>query len=246
MNTTASLCKQLYASLRNWIFFKVKFSNLDRWTLKGVHLDVASFNSSMKLQVVRGNYEHCEATLLTKHAKKGDVVLELGGAVGFIGLLLLKNCGVERVVSCEPDPKLILLMRKNYAMNGLLPEIAETAIGPKNGHAKLLLADDFWENRIVESEQDVDQPAQVVSVSTMEYVLDNWSLHPSLLVCDIEGGERDVDWMNIPKSINRIVIELHPLTYGWNWVIKFLSMMIDNDWGVIDQSGSVYCLQRNQ
>ena len=60
-----------------------------------------------------GKYEHKEAELLKKSIEDGEVVLELGSGIGFMGVIANSNANCAKYVAYEANPELIQVINNN-------------------------------------------------------------------------------------------------------------------------------------
>ncbi len=102
--------------LTRW-HFKYTLPAKKRATLHSVHLDISSLSPLMKNHILQDRYEFQERRLVQQCLTKDDVILELGGAIGFIGLFCRKVIGVKHHLTVEPNPNTLAMLRRNYALN---------------------------------------------------------------------------------------------------------------------------------
>jgi len=76
----------------------------------------------------RGDYEFAERKLLLRILRADDRVLEVGAGIGALGLVAARVCGAENVLSYEPNPTTIPLIKANHSLNALHPGICAKAI----------------------------------------------------------------------------------------------------------------------
>ena len=80
-------------------------SAISCWDYHGVSLDLSALPNGMKEVVISGNYERSEVMLLPGFIEPEDRILEIGSAIGFIGLYCRKIIGVKELVCVEPNPQ---------------------------------------------------------------------------------------------------------------------------------------------
>ena len=76
----------------------------------------------------KGTYEDNERRLVRGLLKPGDRVLEIGTGIGLVSLVCAKICGAGNVLSYEANPQLERIIRKNYELNGLTPNLRMRAV----------------------------------------------------------------------------------------------------------------------
>lgn len=197
--------------LTRW-HFKYTLPAKKRATLHSVHLDISSLSPLMKNHILQDRYEFQERRLVQQCLTKNDVILELGGAIGFIGLFCRKVIGVKHHLTVEPNPNTLAMLRRNYALNQIEPQVIEAAASSENGQISLNIGGEFWENSIV-TENDTATQITVPSLS-LHTIVKQMPASPTALICDIEGAETYLDFTQLPKTVTRIIIELHPNIVG--------------------------------
>lgn len=197
--------------LTRW-HFKFTLPAKKRATLHGVKLDIRGLSPLMKNHILQDRYEFQERRLALRCLTRKDVVLELGGAIGFIGLFCRKVIGVRHHVTVEPNPNTQAMLRRNYALNKMEPRLIEAAASAQDGEISLDIGGEFWENSIVTASAS-SKRITVPSLS-LPSIIRRMSEPPTALICDIEGAEAYLDFAQLPSSVTRIIIELHPGIVG--------------------------------
>jgi FkbM family methyltransferase len=158
-------------------------------------------------------YEGGECANLRRLLRPGDRVLELGAGVGLLSTVAGLVPGIESVTTIEANPDLIPLIRETHRLNGV------TCVDLRNGVAAaedgpeidFYLRPDFWA-----SSMEPDSRA-----FTRKVTLRRWGLRelveeirPTVIVCDIEGGEMGLFDAADLSSVRAMVVEFHPKVYG--------------------------------
>jgi FkbM family methyltransferase len=180
--------------------------------IDGVRLisDKRRIPAPLRNAIYREVYEDTERNVLLTILKPGQKVLELGTGLGFITLLASKICGASNVHTYEANPKVEKLIRANFSLNDLYPELHMNAV-TEDGKSITFNASD---NIISSSFFDRGLPGKAVTVESYAFT-DVVSLHnPDVLIMDIEGGEYDLLTKPLPLTIRHIVVELHPHIIG--------------------------------
>jgi FkbM family methyltransferase len=197
--------------LTRW-HFKFTLPAKKRATLHSVKLDISSLSPLMKNHILQDRYEFQERRLVQQCLTKNDVILELGGAIGFIGLFCRKVIGVKHHLTVEPNPNTLAMLRRNYALNQIEPQVIQAAASSEDGQINLNIGGEFWENSIVTANDNATQ-ITVPSLS-LHTIVKQMPASPTALICDIEGAETYLDFTQLPKTVTRIIIELHPSIVG--------------------------------
>ncbi|MFN0115927.1 MAG: FkbM family methyltransferase [Paracoccaceae bacterium] len=161
----------------------------------------------------RNRYEGGEALALRHVLRPGDRVLELGAGVGLLSALSALAPGVERVTAVEANPDLIPLIRETHRLNGV------TTVDLKNGIAAaepgegvaFYLRPDFWASSMEPASRPYTRVVTLPRFALADLVAE---ADPTVIVCDIEGGEMGLFGAADLSRVRALVMELHPKVYG--------------------------------
>lgn len=212
MTLTFPSLSALWQNVRLRWYFKYTLPAKTRATLHGVQLDISMLSPLMKNNILEGRYEFQERRLASRCLNARDVVLELGGAIGFIGLFCRKVIGIAHHLTVEANPRTIEVMKRNYRLNAMTPQVVHAAAAAADGVITLDVGGEFWENSIV-SNSASGEKIQVPSLS-LRSLAALLPQPPTALICDIEGAETQLDFSQLPPTVTRIIIELHPGIVG--------------------------------
>jgi FkbM family methyltransferase len=154
--------------------FKVQFDPLDR-------------NITRRL-ILYGEYDKGQIELLCSFVKPGDDVLDIGAHIGIYSLYLSRAVGSQgHVLSVEPDPRNIALLRTNLRLNACENVIvAPYAFGDRTGNAKLFqLENDTGRSSL----WDKGGARILVGMRRGDDVVREYNLRPTVAKIDVEGAE---------------------------------------------------------
>lgn len=182
----------------------------------GVQLRVdPEFMSPRLIEVIRaGQYEAPEARKIGKIIQPGDVILEIGAGIGFMTALMLKNSNVARVISFEANPLLISKIQRTLEDNklgGQRFELHNNVLGAEDtGTIDFYIHKDFWASSLRKT------PATIHSypVSLVSFDKTIKAVRPSVIVCDIEGGEQALFRTSDLAGVRNVYMELHQRVLG--------------------------------
>jgi len=139
-------------------------------------------------RLLLGTYEPEQSGLFGQHIRPGDVVLDIGAAVGYYTLLSAKLVGSSgRVVSFEPDSTNLQFLRSHVEQNRLEQvTILPIALANETGTARFGGGTGTGTGRLCEN--GVDQ----VAVRRLDDVAAELDLRPQHLKIDVEGTEMAV------------------------------------------------------
>ncbi len=160
-----------------------------------------------------GRYELQESRALTEFVKQDDIVMDIGAGVGFVSILAARIVDGRNVIAVEANPELLPVLANNFALNGvcgvtLLNYAVVATDGPST---TLYLNRAFWASSTMANGNAPQKGVNVPAVS-LEAITAEWQ--PTVLVCDVEGSEKDFFQAPLPACVRLIIIELHPKKYS--------------------------------
>lgn len=189
----------------------------ERFVINDVTLAVASEILSPKMRSVleSGKYEALEARHIPKIMKKGDRLLELGGGVGYISSLASKAAPLADVLVIEADPRLCGVISENHRLNGVSGAVkngvaAPPSVAQTQDRVSFYLRENFWGSSLSSDGKFVEELR--VPCLDFQRLVDDF--RPSIVICDIEGGETDLFPAIDLSSVDRIYLELHKSQTG--------------------------------
>lgn len=196
--------------------------------------------------MARGTYERREAAAASKLLHDGDVVIELGGGLGYTSTYLRLMTNIRKLVTYEANADLIPYIRDVHRINKVKEIEVRHGVVLSNslsGSLPFYVRTDFWESSLCESDGPVARIAEVPTVS-WRAVLDE--LKPSAAIVDIEGGELDLLEADTFGSIERLVVETHPALYGVSGMKRMFDGLVKHGFGYAGKaaSGNVLALER--
>ncbi|WP_211299458.1 FkbM family methyltransferase [Pukyongiella litopenaei] len=159
-------------------------------------------------------YEGGEVASLRRLLKPGDRVLELGAGVGLCSTIAAQNPDVDRVVAIEANPDMIPLIQETYRLNDVC-EQAELRNGVatvrSGAEIPFYIRQDFWGSSMEAESRPFARVEQVPALAIDDLLAE---VRPTVLVCDIEGGELGLFDDADLSSVRNAILELHPKVYG--------------------------------
>ena len=163
----------------------------------------------------RENYEFRESEAVLKMVTPEDVVLELGGGIGYMSALIETHCKPVKIHSYEANPTLMPIIDRVQELNNITTVTMHNKLLAKR---KTKPVDFYVREEFLSSSMDRDSnPNGIVSTEKIE--VDNINtvlktLKPTFLVCDIEGAEAELFTGVDLSCLRAAVIELHPQWIG--------------------------------
>ncbi|MPZ18558.1 MAG: FkbM family methyltransferase [Luteitalea sp.] len=155
----------------------------------------------------RGGYEAAEVDIIRSTVTPDDRVLEVGGGIGFTGIIAAHI--VQRpddVLIVEPNPQLIPLMERNFRLNGVCPTVRNAVLG-QDGRTEVpfFIHRDFWASSLTAFKGARETTVPQLDVRTIVK-----AFRPTYLIVDIEGGEVDLFDKLALDGVEKICLEVHP------------------------------------
>jgi FkbM family methyltransferase len=171
-----------------------------------------------------GQYESGECQALRQVLRPGDRVLELGGGIGFLSAYAALTPGMECVVTVEANPRLIPMIHETHRLNGLSNiRVIEGAVTADRGaEVDFYLRRHFWGSSL---DPNLRAYARAVKRPRIAIAPLLEEVKPSVLICDIEGGEDGLFDDADLSPVRDMVIELHPAAYGKDGAARILAAL---------------------
>lgn len=221
--------------------FKYVLPKITETVLDGIRLDLTRLPVKVRNRILLGLYEAHERQMCQKHLTPEDVVLEIGGAIGYIGLFCQKTIGVRHYFVVEANPDTLSILQSNYRLNGVSPKAWNVALAPCNGPLDLQIDGDFWDNSVIPTPATIPRRATIsVSGVTFASLLRMVDAPVSALIVDVEGAEQFIDLNELPEAIDKIIIELHPRALGPRKMYDLIAGFLQRGFYVADENQATF------
>lgn len=217
--------KDKYFELLYLLRYIQKTSNL-----KGVDLYInyprrSLINKKIVKNILMGFYEQKEIAILKKTITKQDVVLELGTGLGYNSIYLRKVLGVEKIYTYEANPKMMPIIKSNFALNKVDIDAKNFVLTlDDEKQVELTITDEFWNSSQVKS---AGREVVYVPTENINEIISKQKI--TYLLLDIEGGEKFIfrKGLNL-QPVKKICVEIHPTIIGDSAVTEIVSFIIGN------------------
>ena len=201
------------------------------FSLRGLTLTLPdkSLRGGLERAFTTGLYEHQEADAILAHLQPGDRFLDLGAGIGFLCALAARVVGAAAVAGVEPVPDTLALAQANLAANGFdgVKLIRGAVVGEaRRGEGTEVEFGErpaFWASAL-RNPEGWPANARVIRVPAKPIGKLLARLQPTVVCCDIEGGELEVLTQPLP-GVRLVVVELHPAIYGEDGVVRIASAL---------------------
>lgn len=178
----------------------------------------------------KGGYEGAERRLLQRHLKPGMRVLEIGGGIGFVGLLAARIAGPGQVLTYEANPALEATIRANHARNPVAPELRMRAVTTDGQPVTFHQSDNVVSSSIYDR-AEAQREITVESDGFADAVAD-W--RPDMVVMDVEGYEVDL-LATPPDGPSHLLVELHPHVVGQDRIDELVATLSRHGFSVCER-----------
>jgi len=173
-----------------------------------------------------GGYEGKEAQNLLRVVREDDVVIELGAGIGFTSTLLANKRKIQHIHAYEGNPALIPYIQSVYAANGVEnATVTNAVLGKRKGSVDFFVRRNILASSLQEIEGTNVTSTPKVDVLNAKAVFKD--INPTVLICDIEGGEADLIPSLDLSQLRAAVIGLHPQWIGPHGVNAVFKAMMD-------------------
>lgn len=170
-------------------------------------------------------YEGGECKTLRRILGPGDMVLELGAGVGLCSTVAGLNPDIRGVVAIEANPELVPLIRETHRLNGVEDRLDlrnGVITRDSDGTVPFYIRADFWASSIEGDSRGYTRKADLPALKLPALL---GEIRPTVIVCDIEGGEYGLfDGLDL-SGIRAMVLELHPKVYGTEGMARIIGVL---------------------
>ncbi|SMF57875.1 methyltransferase, FkbM family [Xaviernesmea oryzae] len=172
--------------------------------------EVVSETIQKKIRDAR--YERHEANIIQKIVTDGDILLELGAGVGFISTLAWSTGKVKEVHCFEADPRLKKIIEATHAQNGVSGNVyteilSNDAEQIEKRSIDFHIREDFYGSSLNSGVGREIKQTVPVPVTSIRKAIE--TIKPTVIACDIEGGELGLfDEIDMP-TVRQVMVETH-------------------------------------
>jgi len=180
---------------------------------------------NLKKAIVSNTYESGEHKELQRIIQKGENILEIGAGIGYISALCRKNPKTNQITIFEANPQLIDFIKLVHKIN----DIANVEINHGvlmntyyNDYIDFYIRKDFWASSL--SKEKFGHKKKVkVPVHNFNKVINK--VKPTLIICDIEGGELNLFKNSDLSGVKKIYLELHQKLLGRKGMLEIFDIL---------------------
>ena len=191
-------------------------------------------------KLVSGRHTIHERALLTRHLRDADRVLELGGGIGMVAIHCARRLGPGRVTSYEGNPEIETLIRDNYTLNGVEPDLHMAILDEVAGTTTFHLFERFSHSRMgaaTGARKSVEVPVEAYADAIARVA-------PTVLVADIQGAEVDFFGHADLSGLRMVLVELHPPLIGLRGMLSVRRKLREGGLIEVDREGTSFVYLR--
>ncbi|MDA5095531.1 FkbM family methyltransferase [Aliiroseovarius sp. KMU-50] len=203
-----------------------------KFDIKGLNLEIPDrfLTPVLREELRTGSYEWGEARALGAVLRKGDHLLDLGSAIGFIASLAAQTLDDRNITCIEANPELIPVLERNLAQNGApragLIHGAVVGGNHRSEQVTLELRPAFYSSRL--SSETSDGKGRLVEVPALHLSDLLVAFEPDVVTMDLEGVEAGLAVLPWPGKVRAVVMELHTKYYDLSTVDEIFAGMARN------------------
>ena len=201
------------------------------YKLNGAILSVpdAILTPTIRKMLEKGWYEIEEFRAIKAHLRKSDIVLELGGGVGYLAVICAQIVGAKNVTTVEANPILLPVIEKNLSNNKMKDVNLLHGVAVEKSIYEIedfYLSDDFWSATHKNRDRKLYNKVEVPSVAVDRLLI---KIQPTFLIIDVEGSEEDFFYSKLPEEVRIIILELHSKRYSQQTIRDVFVRLFDQN-----------------
>ncbi|WP_157966296.1 FkbM family methyltransferase [Oceanibium sediminis] len=187
----------------------------DQVQIHGVSLptDQGVLTDLLLREITSGVFEQEEIAALKAVLRPGDRVLDIGGGLGVTSSFIAARPGIRSVTVVEPNPNTQAYLRAVHALNKVTVTILEGVLSAAAtpGERDFYVRPHVFGSSLFAREDGSGRRVRVRAIPLREVLAD---LRPTVISCDIEGGEIELFAGAALPGVRAIVMEVHPRITG--------------------------------
>lgn len=156
-----------------------------------------------------GKYEWRERLVVGQVIRSDDRVLEGGGGLGIISMIIASIVGSQNLIVYEASPATADILEQNLQRNGFSVAVRRKGLTSSDGGERFAHDQDILASRFAD---DTPRSGDVVPTDDVRDVLKTFA--PTILVLDIEGKEIEVICATDLDGVRAVIVEIHPKSHG--------------------------------
>jgi FkbM family methyltransferase len=177
-----------------------------------------------------GRYEHLEVRQVPRFLRDGDRLMEFGAGLGFVSAFAANQKKLAACITVEANPALIPVIETNHEINNVKSEVINAvALSASSGlwdrvaerTIPFYITQNFWGASLTA----IKSAIRVVNVPVVRVEELIAKHRPSVIICDIEGGEIDLFTNANLESVRMAFFEVHKSAIGLKGIYALTQAM---------------------
>ena len=206
-------------------------------------------SSVIQKKIKNGRYESHEAKTIARIVGSDEILLEIGAGVGVISSVAWLTQKVREVHCYEADPRLIPLLKSTHEQNKVRGFVHNSILTDdeemlRTGAVDFYIREHFYGNS---TNRGVGREvAETVRVPTERFAAALDKIRPTIIACDVEGGELGLFDGASLSSVRKVMVETHQNSIGGGGMRRVFHAMHKGDFHYDERysSGSVCVFSR--
>ena len=239
-----TLLYHLWLSYCDWRFRTSRLPKMSFAEVDGVKLGLSNLSPYMREILVLGRYENAELQLCRLLLTKDDRIVEVGSAIGLLGIFATKRLGIENYFCVEANQRTADMLVVNHQLNGVKPRVLVGALSHSDSPVEFHVTEEFWSDSVLLDPKGTVSKTVIVQGYRLPTLLTKIDFIPTGLIIDVEGAESCLLNETIPDSVSKVIIELHPKLTGVAAAYDVLNHLMNQGFKVLSMRDDSYALAR--
>ena len=206
-----------------------------------VSTDPGDVARRIRKALFNGTYEDQERFFVEKYVKKTSRILEIGCGIGLVSLVARKICKEGFVISYEANPQMEKLIRKNYSLNNLVPNLEMKAVSVHGEKIEFYIDPEVLSSSLFD--RKMSHKKVIVESDAFDDILNK--IKPDTIIMDVEGAEIDLLGSSRLIGVALLIIEIHPHIVGDDKISQLNQKLGTLNFKEIERRGKVCVYARN-
>ena len=213
-----------------------------KFRINGVYISTSleDISPSVQKDLFRGTYEDTERKFIEQFIKPDNRVLEIGCGIGLVSLVASKICTGKNIKSYEANPHMERVIKKNYALNGMVPNLEMKAVSSSGENLEFYIDPDIISSSVFDRQKSSKK--QIIKSEALDDILK--SFNPDTIVMDVEGAEVELLTNSSLAGVDQMIVEVHPQIVGKEKVIHLNDSLAAMEFKMTVQKGKVCVYHR--
>ena len=171
-----------------------------------------------------------------------NIVMELGGGIGMLSTACALKIGGDRVHSYEANPTMESLIRDNYALNGVSPNLKMCMLDETPGSCTFHVSEHFARSSAYQLKDQGKTTAYDVPVESLNDEIHR--IKPTVLIMDVQGSEGKLLSFADLTNVRKLLVEVHSNILGISRVNQLRRQLRNQGFSEVNRAGQSFLYVR--